>query len=367
MKPAAYMLDMTQISTIAADRREAARESTGKFGEQVHSTPEVALATVESIELDLARREAAREEREAFAKVLDGVERAANMYATRRGQWNDRDDIVGDTIVDIIGQQKRGTTHITDEAFQQYSTRAVSSRYVDPNVHHTALKARRYFNEKTEEFLQEHGRSMTKAERTELADSIRLSFPAGRRPAIGYETKATVASLDMQIGEDGSTTLGDLIVAEEGGSGYATATTKAAAANDALEDENSSYKAADARKNIWNLLAEDGPKVAVKSIEDDRAHRALVEQFGGAAAVARAWQEGDTAEDDPVNAALFAPFGALGDKDQERVTDVLVRNSAFAEKIWDSAMTAALDVQKLRTIKRREAREAARQAAVAAA
>lgn len=360
---AAYMLDMTQISTIAADRREAAREATGQFGEQVHSTPEIALATIESIESDLARREAARAERQMFAEVLDGVERAANMYAARRGQWNDRDDIVGDTIVDIIGQQKRGTTHINDEAFKQYSTRAVSSRYMDPNVHHTALKARRIFNEKTEEFLQEHGRNMTRTERTELADSIRLSFPAGRRPTPGFETKEIAISLDMQLGEDGSTTLGDLIAAEEGGSDYATATTKAAAANDALEDENSSFKAADARKNIWNLLAEEGPKVAVKSLEDDRAHRALVEQFGGAAAVARAWQEGETAEDDPVNDALFAPFGSLNEKQREQVTDVLTRNAAFAEKIWESAMTAALDVQKLRTIKRREARAAARAAA----
>lgn len=351
---------MTQISTIAADRREAARENTGQFGEQIHSTPEVALATVESIEQDQARREAERAERQMFSKIYDGVERAANMYAARRGQWNDRDDIVGDTILDIIGQQKRGTTHVTDEAFQQYSTRAVSSRYMDPNVHHTALKARRKFNEMTEEFLQANGRTMTSQERTQLADDIRLSFPAGRRPSIGYETKQTFASLDMQLGEDGSTTLGDLIAAEEGGSGYATATSKAAAANDALEDEESSFKAADARKNIWNLLAEEGPKVAVKSLDDDRVHRSLVENFGGAAAVARAWQEGETAEEDPVNDALFAPFGTLGEKEREQVTDVLVRNTAFAEKIWDSAMTAALDVQKLRTIKRRESRAAAR-------
>ena len=366
------MLGMTQISTIAADRRESAREHTGQFGEQTHSAPEATLLTVDEINERMDRRElgfdslsATLKDNAFYADLIDGVEQAANMYAARRGQWNDRDDIVGDTIVDIIGQQKRGTTHINDGAFKQYSTRAVSSRYVDPNVHHTTLKARRIFNAKTEEFMQQHGRAMTREESNALADEIRLAAPAGNRPAVGFEKKVTDISLNLEVGE-GSTTLGDLIAAEEGGSDYATATTKAAAANDALEDEKSSFKAADARKNIWNLLAEEGPKVAVKTIHDDREYRAAIDQFGGPAAVARAWQEGETAEDDPVNDALFAPFGKpdeLSDKQREQVTDILVRNTDFAEKIWDSAMTAALDVQKLRTIKRREARAAARDAA----
>lgn len=358
------MVGMTQNSTIVADRREAAREATGQFGEQTHSAPEATLAlSVEDIEASIARREADRAERTYFAEVLDGVEKAANMYAARRGQWNDRDDIVGDTIVDIIGQQKRGATHINDGAFKQYATRATSSRYIDQNVHHTTLKARRLFNEKSEEFMQKHGRAMTRDESAALADDIRLSAPAGNRPVPGFEKKVTDISLDIPVGEEGSTTFGDLLAAEESTSGYATATTAAAAANDALEDEESSFKAADARKNIWNLLAEEGPKVAVKSIHDDRAHRSLVREFGGPAAAARAWQEGETAEDAPVNDALFAPFGTLDEKEREQVTSILLRNSDFAEKIWDSAMTAALDIQKLRTIKRRESRAAQRQSA----
>ena len=361
------MLGMTQISTIAADRREAARENTGQFGEQNHSNPEINLLTVEELnqradlhELGMDRTATSAAERAYYADLLEGVEQAANMYAARRGQWNDRDDIVGDTILDILGQQKRGTAHINDAAFKQYSTRAVSSRYMDPEVHHRTLKARGMFKAKTEEFMQENGRVMTRKERQELADSIRMSFPAGQRPVPGFETKTYTTSLDLQVGEDGNTTLGDLIAAEETGSGYATATSAAAAANDALEDEKSSYKAADARKNIWNLLAEEGPHVAVKSLDDDRELRSRVGAFGGPAAAALAWQQGETAEDDPVNDALFAPFGQLNEKQREQVTDVLVRNSAFAEKIWDSAMTAALDVQKLRTIKRREARAAQR-------
>ena len=360
------MAVMSEISTTAVARRESARHATGQFGEQEHSAPEAVLATVESIEADLARREAEAAERQMFTEVLTSVEDAASMYAARRGQWNDRDDIVGDTILDIIGQQKRGTKHINDAAFKQYSTRAVSSRYVDPNAHHTTLKGRRIFNEKAEQLMQELGRHLTPRERAELADRVRLSFPAGNRPIAGFEQKNVAISLDMTVGEDGGTTLGDLIAAEETGSGYATATSKAAAANDALE-EGGSYKAADARKNIWNILADGGPQVAVKTISDDREHRALVEKFGGAAAVARAWQEGETAEDDAVNVALFAPFGNLDERAKDQVTGILLRNTGYADKVWDSAMSAALDVQQLRAIKRRESRKAAKELEAAAA
>jgi hypothetical protein len=353
---AAYMAGMTDISTIALARREDARQTTGRFGEQEHTGPEVELALDDD---DLAPKSEVAAERELWAGILDDVQRAASMYASRRGQWNDRDDIIGDTIVDILGQQKRGTTHINDDAFKQNAVRAVSSRYIDPNAHHTTLKGRRMFNAALDNRMQDLGRDLTTKERSELADEIRLSFPAGRRPSIGFEQKNTAVSLDLQVGEDGSTTLGDLIAAEDRASGYSIDESKAAMAHEAYEKEGGSFKVADARKNIWNLLAENGPQVAVKTIHDDRAHRTAVADFGGAAAAARAWQQGETSEDDPVNVALFAPFGNLSEKQQEEVTDILLRNPGFAEKVWDSAMTAALDATKLRSIKRRENRLAA--------
>lgn len=359
------MAFMSEMSTVVA-RREAAREdTTGRFGEHNHNAPEVALATVESIEAEAQlrdqRRESEAEELAKFRTILDGVTDAAGMYAARRGQRNDVDDIIGDTIVDVVGQMKRGATHITDAAFLQRATRAVSSRYIDPNAHHTSLTARREFNTQVGLMVQKLGRQLTPRERKALADEIRLSEEPGNRPAIGFEQKNLMLSFDQPVTADGAATLGDFTPAEDLTSDYATATTKAAAANDALE-EGKSFKAADARKSIWNILAEDGPEVAVKSLADDRPHRQAVAEFGGPAAVARAWQMGETAEDDAVNVALFAPFGTLSEKQQEQVTEILLRNEKFADNIWDSAMKAAVDVQARRSVKRAEDRAAKRQA-----
>jgi hypothetical protein len=358
------MPDMTDTNTIT--RRENARETTGRFGEQEHTGPEVALA-LDSVSFDdLDARQAdverASADRARWAKLLRNTEQAANGYAARRGQWNDRDDIIGDTIVDIIGQQKRGTNNLSDDAFVQHATRSVSQRYLDPNVHHTALTARKKYVAWVDEFMQDNGRMPTDAESKAKADEIRLSAEPGRRPSEGFERKMLFKELDAPVGTDGATTHGDLLAARDDASTYALDTSEAAKTLDSLEAENSLSKA-DVRKNIWNIIAEDAPKVAALSLADDRGHRAAVTDFGGPAAVARAWQNGDTAEDHPANDGLFAPFGELDEHGKEQVTGILVRNSDHAERVWDAAMTAAVDVQKLRALKRREARQAAHQAA----
>lgn len=356
------MPDMTDTNTI---RRENAREITGRFGEQEHTGPEVTLALDTDPFDSLQAREdasaAAATDRARWAKLLRDSERAANGYAARRGQWQDRDDIVGDTLLDIIGQQKRGTNNLSDEAFVQHATRAVSQRYLDPHVHHTALTARKKYVDWVDQFMQDHGRMPSEAETKAKADEIRLAAEPGRRPAEGFERKTVFKELDAPVGEDGMTTRGDLLAARDTASAFATDESEAANVYESIE-KGGSYSKADARKNIWNILAADAPHVAVKTLSDDRAHRAAVSEYGGPAAVARAWQNGDTAEDDPVNAALFAPFGDLDEHSKGQVTDVLLRNSEHADRIWDSAMTAAVDVDKLRAVKRREARRAQRAA-----
>lgn len=356
---AAYTSGMTQIAVAA--RRESARERTGQFGEQLHSAPEVSLAlgSISDEEIDSAeqrRRARSAIELEA-AQFLRAVESRVDWFAERRDKWSDRDDIIGDAVLSAMETRHRDLGTELTSGFANYMAGTTASQYIGPCVHHTSRRSRAELDSWFDAFLQEHSRFPTEVELAEKADEIRLAAPAGKRPVIGYENLPAIKSLD-----DG----GDYDsygFAAESGSDYATDISRAASANDALEDDRNSFRAADARKCIWNLLSEDGPQVAVKTIDDDRAHRAAVDAAGGPLAVARAWESGDIAEDDPATVALFAPFGTrLTEKDREAAADVLTRNAGYAEKVWDSAMTAALDVQRLRSIKRREARHAAAQA-----
>lgn len=360
---AAYTSGMTQIAVAA--RREAARERTGQFGEQVHSAPEATLFTVDEIDVAAERRAAAAKDRRFDEKWLKSVKAAAGWQSLRKGQYHNREEIMGDTVVQILDQTARGTGS-RDEALAMYVSRSVATVYATPGEHHTSRKARYDLNDWADRFAQEHGRWPTQAERASKADEIRLSRTAGQRPSVGFEDPVSITSMDDSSNEDVQSYSLSLTPREQ--SGYATDTSRAAAAYDALEDDNSSFKPADARKCVWNLLSENGPQVAVKTIYDDRAHRAAVDAAGGPLAVARTWASGEAAEDDPAIVALFAPFGTrLTEKDREAAVDVLTRNAGYADKVWDSAMTAALDVQALRTIKRREARHAAAQRNLAAA
>ncbi|SDH34255.1 hypothetical protein [Microbacterium sp. 77mftsu3.1] len=349
------------IQTATDVRREAARKKdTGRFGDHARTAPEVALGSTD-FDAEQARREEAAGNRRREAQFLRAAELAADSFESRNGLSGVRDDIVGDAVVSILDQQARDKRISLDTALAYMKVSQVASQRVGGEGHHTDRAARKKIDAWYDVFLQTEHRDPTQREITEAADRIRLAQPAGQRPTIGYENPVETISLDDEQHEH---IRGSLVADPD--SGFSADRSKAAAAVDALE-EGGTFKAADARKNLWNILASDqAPSVAVASLDDDRTHRAHVKQYGGAAASARAWQLGETSENDPVNEALFAPFGALREKEREQVTALLLRNPDYADRIWDSAMTAAVDVAKLRAKKRREARATASQEQLAA-
>lgn len=338
------MPGMTYIET------EHPRTSTGQWTEKEHSAPEVQLGG------DITRAEA----EEMVAKVGEFA-----RYYTRRYNMDEstREEIVQDTILDVLGQQRRGAEHVLSHKFLNHATRAVASRYIDPNVHHTALTGRARLNARVDEEMQRLGRSLLPGEYDRLADEIRMSFPPGRRPSPGYQYREYVASLDKAVGEDGDTTLGELIPAAEAPEdSFATAATPAAAAVDALEE--GSISAAEARKAAWVLVAQDAPEPRAAAMKDDRPTRAYVAAAGGAAELARKWEQGLTTEEDDRH--LFAPFGDIDADARERVVSVLVRRRDYADDLWGAAVDAAVDHDARDAIRRAEkaaARRAARQRA----
>jgi hypothetical protein len=111
----------------------------------------------------------------------------------------------------VLEQHANGATYVTETAFLYHATRAVASRYTAPGVHHRDIKARAVLNARIERAMQDRGHELTTRERAELADEVRLSFPPGRRPTLGYDTRSVRhVSLDAPVG-DGTATLGELL------------------------------------------------------------------------------------------------------------------------------------------------------------
>lgn len=322
------------MTTQTVANREAARRSNGEFGEQTFTEPEV--------ELGLGQRDMTRDEAKKF---LEDVTRFASQYARARGQFGDRDDIVGDTIVDVLAQQRAGKDHIASPAFLNRATGAVSSRYIDPGVHHTTLTGRKRYKSVEADKVQELGRELTVREQDALADEVRLSFPPGRRPTQGFHRKRWDVSLDAPTRE-GSTSIGDTLAADENVESYSLATSAAAAAMDALEGDEPALTKAEARENAWALIIDDGPQASPGAIADEKALRATtraLKEDGGAAALARDYLLGDTTPEQ--NRTLFAPFGSLTQNDEERVANTFRKHAPFADRLWASAAASAVSPQ----------------------
>lgn len=300
------------------------RSRTGQWTDKEHSAPETALA------VDLTDEQA--------SEMLANVEEFASYYA-RRYSMDDQtqDDIVQDTILDVLGQQRRGTEHVLRGNFLNHATRAVASRYIDPNVHHTTLTGRRVMKEKEDQLMQSLGRGLLPGERDRLAEEVRLSFPVGRRPKNGFHDPVRTLSFDMQVGENGNTTLGDLIAAEE--NEFDGAPTVAAAALDAIEDKKMSVS--EGRASAWTLIAPDAPVPAPLSLSDDFEVRERITELGGASAVATAWGYGDLSPED--EATFFSPFGELTTADKESVVTVLSRHRDYSDDLYGAAVLAATD------------------------
>lgn len=357
--------------TIAVQQTiEDYRQDNGQFGEQFHTPAEPHLLTIEEIEVNAAHLEAKAAGRAKAQGVLGDTTQMASYYASSRGQMQDKDDIVGETIVDIYSQMVRGAKHYDQPAFIHAATRAKSYNLLAKGIHHSGFTARGMYKAAIDEATQERGHELSTKEKEQIAEQIRLSHPASRRPTKGYHRFTEVLSLDATLDGTDDVTLGHTIADIDRTSPFATSTSKAAAYVEALEDEKSSIKARDVRKNLWNILTDDGrkaPKVAVMSVKDDRAHRKAIDEFGGPLAIARAWELGDLGEDDAAVVALFAPFGDIDAKAQEKVISLITFKPELAEQVWDSAMTSATDQAARRVAIRRDQRAEQRKAERASA
>lgn len=303
------------------------RADNGTFAEKPLSAPDIELLP-----------------REQAAELHETVQNMARMYASKYAMdAHTRDEIVQDTLVDVLAQHKRGAKHALDGAFLNRATRAVASRHFDPDAHHTTLTGRRLLAQREEAFMAEHGREVSTAERNRMADEVRMSFPAGRRPVVGFQFRNTPLSLDLPVGENGDTTFGDLLPARSDDIDYSEAANEAAAALDALEDQ--AVTRDEVQRSAWTLIAPDAPQPVPVSRHTATAARKHVKAVGDVAELARKFSRGQSTPED--DAALFAPFQSkehpLPVEGRDQVARALLKHPAYAGDLWNAALRSSKD------------------------
>jgi hypothetical protein len=103
---------MTAISNAATAARESSRETTGQFGEQPHTAPEMTLAEVNETAMEISNR-LATATKEYLAKAMPAEAHRVTF------EWSDQGDyLTTSEVFDADGKQI--DTYDDDEAFERY-------------------------------------------------------------------------------------------------------------------------------------------------------------------------------------------------------------------------------------------------------
>lgn len=321
----------------------------GKGGQFATKTNDAPLGSLEDLAVDAPKR-SSELTTEAIRQSQQIMERTAvQMTRSFRIDQSNADDIVQDAWVLLLERdQRRGdiADRTSERAFLNLTTRNRANHYGNDRrfgLRSEEFAARRQLRALADTFHADNGRRMTPNEYAAAAAEVRMSFPAGARPKDDFYREISQLSLNVTISDTGETTLGDTLIGDVNERDSWDEQEDAAAL--ALHTfENKQATKADVTKDMWRILSlriDGAPQPVAESVDPTavKAYRRTVKAFGGAHKLGLAWLDGESTPEQ--DAALFAPFGDLDNKQRQAVVDVLDSSPQFADRIWQSGLAAA--------------------------
>lgn len=192
------------------------------------------------------------------------------------------------------------------------------------------------------------GRRLTDEDRDAIALEVFESFPARRRPVIGFQhghhyvaiSKASVDDPDKHLGTElsrfNSLDTDRMLEAEDDVTDPDTWVGVARLINDGAIEPAPGHTL---EMDRWLLTASvvcsagGAPQPREGVLSSEQWQQATTD-VGDVVTAAQSWLDG---ESDGRSTALFAPFGRLADDGRDRVAQLFVDRSTHARAIWDSA------------------------------
>lgn len=338
----------------------------GRFSAKETGAPEVGVGVATLDRPD--RAPTTTEDRADAIKALALLERAAKIFA-RRYNFTDetRQDLVQEALVELLESGVAGSVRaiIDNPRFATHVVKTAAARYVHarvrgdgPDVRGEDMKARALLRKAMDARELDQGRPMHSSEIRGLADEIRMElFAPGHRPKEDFYITDRHVSLDAPQGTS-DLSLADSLHAVDTRSPFAVDDSAIANLVDGLSlgKDDGDLTAADGTRisrvtpgevkgEAWNhfAAANDAPTAIPKSLTRRQgvdAGNVIGEYRGGLIQMCADWRSGET--DERANSALFAPFGELTLRGQEKVVGQLLRFSAFAEHLHKSARLIAM-------------------------
>lgn len=316
----------------SANRVQRGVPTGGQFDHKAHAEPTVSLGGGQLPQFTDGK------------EILDIAYSSGQYWQNRYGQKNksvtvDLDDIAQETVLRVLEAQQKGRAIDNQRQFINSTAANVTVRSTSNVFQAENRRAYREFEEKRTAMEQRENRSLTQVEQDEIAQGVLDNWHDPRhKPSKDFRTPHTIhTSLDKTIG-DGDMTLGSGLVAPESSNNYVKPGSFMDQAETHLDAKGSAHKA-EAKRLAWNAVAEraDIPVVESGTLSQRQVtkYRAALKNNGVADAY-RGWSNG---VDDQQTEALFAPFGDLNIRDQEKVVSLLERfDDDRAQVMWESAV-----------------------------
>ncbi len=273
------------------------------------------------------------------AEILEQATRsAAYLVANRRGR-EATDELAQDVLVAVVARMGRGESSDIRSLRAFIHTTARHTLASRESQRSEVRSASAIWRSECADLEQRTGRHLTITEQDEIAESIRMAQPPGRRAPEGFHRRPVVGSLDAD-----PAVMGKVAVAEAEPRDFALGSLGDRAEETIAAGGRAGTWAA--RNIAWDALADGAGAphtVRALSIATASRDRKAMSAAGGARAVARRWNAGQSSPEE--DAMLFRPFGgdALDGTGREAVVGILLRAGQHTDQLWDAAVAAATD------------------------
>jgi len=283
-------------------------------------------------------------------KAADHVIRTTSMAVAKsyRLDPSTAEDIAQDTWVSVLTARRDASETIEEAKLLKAISRQSGTRYTvgyQQGLRHEDFQARRALLEAEAVFERDNGRKMTKGERDEAAEALRMSFPPGRRPKPDFHNLTQVLSIDAEVAHRdglGSTSYADTIPDERVELPFDEQEDAAAQALHEYETGGTHGKVS-VRRDMWRIVSirNGAPQVKREHLSSHAAskHRRLVEEKGSIHTLAQRWIDGEATPEE--ESALFAPFGELNRNEMVLAAEVFEDHPQYADALWHEALKGA--------------------------
>lgn len=297
--------------------------------------------------------------------VLEAA-RASARYAARRTAASSVDDLTSEILLSyctqVRNQIEKERAGIDDQSSVRVNPRGTIhtiARRIAPRVGNAGVvvnskvaSAFFRYRQRVAQLEADQGSPATIDQQEEIAEKVRLGWPADSRPPAGFHRMGAHLMESQQSSDPAGHLASDLIDTDPTGR-TATAPVNhnefadgslGAEALANLEHGSPGWFAAAAA--AWNVVSPSlgAPPVANQSVSEKVAARSrkAIAEVGGARAAVRQWRNEEL--DDTAEKALFAPFGGIDNlsfDDKDSVCNVIEAYRGVGDSLWQTALGAA--------------------------